>query len=503
MILRAEWLKFRTVRAWIAGTAAAGLLMLALGCLFASGVTMSCMDGTREVDCPAPPTDSSGRSVQDRFTFVHQTLTGDGSITAQVGNLDGTITYPPPHHDEIVRGVVPWAKAGLMIKDGTRPGADYAAIMLTGHHGVRMQSGFTHDKAGPPVRTSWLRLTRTGDEITGHTSADGATWQKLDAVRLNDLPQSVEFGLFVASPSGLTVEERPQGGHSVAARWTQATAQFTHVTPATPANQPAAGAGWVDALVGYDDYRTTWEQTHPPGHTEAGGVITVAGAGDIGLDSEGGMPVERTLTGVFAALLPLIVVAVLFGTAEFRHGMIRTTLAAVPRRVHVSAAKAAVIGAVALVAGVVAVAVTMPVTLGMLHAKAVVVLAAPWPTTLRVAGGTAVLLSLTAVLAYGLGSLLRRAVPAIVAVTTLMLAPPILALTSVLPPAAGEWLLRVTPAAAFAIQQSIPFYPQASRPQTVLDGYYPLSPWAGLAVLALYALAAVAAATWRLHRSPS
>jgi uncharacterized membrane protein len=96
--------------------------------------------------------------------------------------------------------------------------------------------------------------------------------------------------------------------------------------------------------------------------------------------------------------------------------------------------------------------------------------------------------------------LLRRTVPAVVAVTALLIAPPILALTSVLPAGLGAWLLRLTPGAAFAIQQSVPAYPQLSQPQTVADGYYPLSPWAGLGVLALYALAAVAAATWRLRR---
>ncbi|SNY37494.1 hypothetical protein [Paractinoplanes atraurantiacus] len=491
MILRAEWLKLCTVRGWMAGLAAVPLIMVALGVLFASGSTMSCMDGTREVDCPAPPADSSGRSVQDRLTFVNRELDGDGSITAKVGGLDGTITYPPPNHDEIVRGVVPWAKAGLMIKDGTGPGADYAAVMLTGTHGVRMQSAFTRDKAGPPLREAWLRLTRHGDEITGYVSDNGADYQKIDSVRLDGLPATARIGLFVTSPSGYTVDERAEGGHAVSARWTQATAEFSRISP---------GGAWTDSLVGYSDYRTTWEQTHPPGYTESGGVITVAGSGEIGPDSENGLAIERTLTGAFAALLPLLVVAALCGSAEFRHGMIRTTLAAIPRPLRLSAAKAAVIGAAALVTGLVAVAVTMPVTVGMLRSHAVVVLAAPWPTVLRVAIGTAVLLSLAALFAYGLASLLRRAVPAIVITTVLVLAPPILAATSVLPATAGVWLLRLTPGAAFAIQQSLPSYPQASRPQTVLDGYYPLSPWAGLGVLALYALAALTAATWRLHR---
>jgi hypothetical protein len=495
MILRAEWTKFRTVRGWMAGLAAAALLVAVLGCLAATGYQMSCMNGKQEVACPPPPTNSAGVAVTDKFTFVHRALAGDGSITAKVGDLSGTITYPPPDHDQIVSGVVPWAKAGLMVKDGTNPGAAYAAVLLTGTHGVRMQSDFTRDEAAPGFSGArgeiWLRLRRAGDEITGYVSADGAAWQKIDTARLRGLPGTVQIGLFVTSPSGLSVDESAQGGHRVAARWTQTTADFSQVSPA---------GGWSDALVGHDDYRTGWEQTHPPGHQESGGVLTVTGSGDIAPENRDGVPVERMLTGVFLGLLSLIVVAVLCGTAEFRRGLIRTTLVAMPHPVRVSAAKAGVVGAVSLAAGLLAVAVTLPVTLWILHGNAVVVLPVPWLTTLRVALGTALLLSLAGILAYGMGSLLRRAVPAVVAVTALLVAPPILATASVLPAGIGAWLLRLTPGAAFAIQQSVPAYPQLSLPQTVVDGYYPLSPWAGLGVLALYAFAAVGAATWRLRR---
>ena len=36
-------------------------------------------------------------------------------------------------------GLVPWAKAGIIIKASTRQGSAYAAMMVTGGHGVRMQ----------------------------------------------------------------------------------------------------------------------------------------------------------------------------------------------------------------------------------------------------------------------------------------------------------------------------------------------------------------------------
>jgi uncharacterized membrane protein len=77
--------------------------------------------------------------------------------------------------------------------------------------------------------------------------------------------------------------------------------------------------------------------------------------------------------------------------------------------------------------------------------------------------------------------------------------PYVLGTASVLPLGAAEWLLRVTPAAAFAIQQSIPRYPQVTAPYTP-PAYFPLSPWAGFAVLCGYAVTAMAVAFVLLRR---
>jgi hypothetical protein len=81
---------------------------------------------------------------------VHQPLDGNGSITVRMTSLTGLITYPPAQPNAIVAGVVPWAKAGVIIKQGTRQGSAYAAVMVTGSHGVRMQDNYTHNVAGRP-----------------------------------------------------------------------------------------------------------------------------------------------------------------------------------------------------------------------------------------------------------------------------------------------------------------------------------------------------------------
>ena len=56
-------------------------------------------------------------------------------------------------------------------------------MMVTGGHGVRMQYDYTHDIAGQAGQASaasprWLRLTRSGDTITGYESADGTHWTR-------------------------------------------------------------------------------------------------------------------------------------------------------------------------------------------------------------------------------------------------------------------------------------------------------------------------------------
>jgi len=70
----------------------------------------------------------------------------------------------------------------------------------------------------------------------------------------------------------------------------------------------------------------------------------------------------------------------------------------------------------------------------------------------------------------------------------------------VLPASAGAWLLRFTPAAGFAIEQSIPNYPQATTVFSPAQGNYPLPPWAGFAVLCAWVIVALAGAYVLLRR---
>ena len=75
-----------------------------------------------------------------------------------------------------------------------------------------------------------------------------------------------------------------------------------------------------------------------------------------------------------------------------------------------------------------------------------------------------------------------------------------LVLATLLPQAPAQWLLRLTPAAAFGLQQDNPHYSQVSSACLPYNGCYPLAPWAGFAVLCAWAVAALGVASYMVRR---
>lgn len=497
-LLRAEWTKFRTVRGWVLGLIAAALVTVGFGVLTAAGSQISC-DGPGGPGTGAEcrhtlPLGPGGEAVVDRFYLVHQPLAGDGSITARVTSLTGRIINGP---QAATPGVQPWSKAGLMVKESTAPGSAYAAIMVTGGHGVRMQHNFTGDTAGGPAKVTtgtpqYLRLTRSGDTVTGYESADGTTWNTVGTARLAGLPSTATVGMFVTSPQ---FEETTQnlGGMSSTGGPTEATATFDRVG----LEGAWSGGAWRAGPVG-----GVGDPSPIEGSRETGGTFEVTGSGDIApaVSGPGGETMEQSLVGAFAGLIGVVVVGALFVTAEYRRGLIRETLLASPRRGRVLAAKALVLGGVTFVAMLVAAGFSAWYIADLRYDRGVFILPAPTLTEMRVVAGTAALLAVAAVFALGVGAVLRRSASAVAAVIVLIVLPYLLAVASVVPVGAGEWLLRVTPAAAFAIQQSLPEYAQVDGDYIPQTGYFPLAPWAGFAVLVAWTALALALAAARLHR---
>ena len=492
-VLHAEWTKFRTVRGWIIGILI-GMLLIVVIPLLDHG---SC-GGQVSPDSPvavglgcSSPAGPAGEGVIDSFYFVHQPLARHGTITARMTSLTGQ------------GGLTPWAKAGVIIKASLRPGSAYAAMMVTAGHGVRMQYDYTGDIAGPAAAVTaaaprWLRLTRAGDTLTGYQSADGTHWRAVGTVHLAGLLARTAAGMFAASPVSSHSASHSIGTSSGSGSATLGTARFDHVTL-----RGGVGGGWAGTSVGGGPGSGA-----PPGSGfhQAGGTVTVTGSGDIAPDvaagPEGnGTPIGITLLGVFFGLIAVVVVAAMFTTAEYRRGLIRATFAASPRRGRVLAAKAAVIAAVSFAAALPAAGVAVVAGEWVLRSNGNYILPVSLLTEVRVVAGSAALMAVTAVLALALGSLLRHSAGAVTLVMALIVLPYFFsAALPILPAGAADWLLRVTPAAGFAIQQSVPQYAQITADYTPGNGYFPLPPWAGFAVLCAWAALAVTLAAVALRR---
>ena len=158
-VLRAEWTKFRTVRGWVIGMIVAVLVTAGIG-LFAAGATSSsCQSTSGSSGGPArsgqgcmtiPPVGPGGEAVSDSFYFVRQPLAGNGSITVQMTSLTGLIPSRNGTGLGTRPGLVPWAKAGIIIKDEHSAGIGVRGD--DGHRGPRgAHAGRLHQRHGGPA----------------------------------------------------------------------------------------------------------------------------------------------------------------------------------------------------------------------------------------------------------------------------------------------------------------------------------------------------------------
>src|SRR5215471_11374161 len=374
-LLHAEWTKFRSVRGWVIGMVVAALVTVLVGLLSAAGSHTSCNGGPCHFLYPVGP---GGEAVTVSFYFVHQPLAGNGSITARVSSLTGLLPTATGGRVRVGQGpqsgmhpgLEPWSKAGIIIKASTRQGSAYAAMMITGRHGVRMQYDYTQDVAGRPGTVTvasprWLRLTRAGDTITGYDSADGRHWTLVGTATLPGLSSGVQAGLFATSPAYSVTSSQGLLGMSGTGGPTLATGVLDHVS--LLGGRPAGG--WSGTLIGGGPSAATPVQGGR--YHRAGGTFTVTGSGDIAPDVPGGagpgQTLDSTLVGAFAGLIAVVVVGTMFITAEYRRCLIRTTFAASPRRGRVLAAKAIVIGSVTFAATLAAAVVAVPLNSRLLR----------------------------------------------------------------------------------------------------------------------------------------
>jgi ABC-2 type transport system permease protein len=216
---------------------------------------------------------------------------------------------------------------------------------------------------------------------------------------------------------------------------------------------------------------TSWLLAGVIGATVIVGALAVLSASHgTGLDPD---PVKTSLTGVYLGQAVAAVLGVLAISNEYATGMIHLTLAAMPRRTAMLAAKAASIAGLMLAAGTVAILASA--ALGWLILPGYPVT----PALPRAAAGSVLYLALIALLSLGVATLVRDAGAAVGVVLGLLFVFPVVA-HFVTDPTWQRHLEQIGPmTAGLTIADTVDLASQ------------PIGPWAGLGVLAAWAAGAL------------
>ena len=254
---------------------------------------------------------------------------------------------------------------------------------------------------------------------------------------------------------------------------------------------PAAGLSMWDTL------HAEWTKLRTAPGTAwlllAAGVLTVALSAVAAAATRcpatdcGGDPAKISFTGVYLGQAVVAIVAVLIISNEYSTGMIRTTLAAMPRRLSVLAAKAAVVTGLILATGTVAVLGSLLAGRlilpghGFTPAHGFPLLSLGDGPVLRATVGSVLYLALIALLSLGIATLVRDSAVAIGLVLGLLFLFPIV--TALI---TDQTLQR-------HLEQIAPMTAGLQIQATMGLRSLPLSPWAGLGVLAAWAAGALLA----------
>jgi ABC-2 type transport system permease protein len=222
-------------------------------------------------------------------------------------------------------------------------------------------------------------------------------------------------------------------------------------------------------------------------------AVTVAGA--IGIAVAVGVNTRdasadltnNVLAGISLGLLVIGVLGVLAMTGEYSSGMIRATLAAIPNRPLVLAAKAAVFGAVALAVGEVAAFVAFFAG-GAALPGGIPAPALGQPGVLRAVVLSGAGYCLIGLLGLGLGAIIRHTPAAIAVLVGGVYV--VAQLVAAFAPAIMPYLPIAIVANSLGVVQPVPIEGQLHF----------LSPWAGLGMLCLYAAVTLGVGAWLLAR---
>ena len=191
-------------------------------------------------------------------------------------------------------------------------------------------------------------------------------------------------------------------------------------------------------------------------------------------------PVQLTLIGLHLSQISVGVLGVLIIGSEYSSGMIRASLAAVPQRRLLLAAKTVVLAATAAAAGL-ATCYAAWFAFGLfLPANSPMRMPLSDPGVARAVAGAGLYLAVLALAGLGLGAVLRSSAGAITALFGMLFVPSII--MQLLP---DSWQNTVGPYLPLNAAEAVYRVPQAP---------HFLAPWTGLGVLCGYAAATLAAA---------
>ncbi|GAA1984139.1 ABC transporter permease [Catenulispora subtropica] len=194
-----------------------------------------------------------------------------------------------------------------------------------------------------------------------------------------------------------------------------------------------------------------------------------------------GDPTMQTMSGFILGMLAMVVFGAMAITAEYSTGMIRTSFTSQPRRSVVLAAKALVMALVALVIGLVSSFASFLIGARVFSGHGIHVGLGD-PHVLRAVAGGGLFFAVTALLAFGLGAVLRHTAGSITAGVGLMFLLPVL--QSFLPGSwrdhIGKWLPLNT----------------GGNIMTTRNTEHMFTAWTGFGIFALYALVVLIAGFW-------
>jgi hypothetical protein len=196
--------------------------------------------------------------------------------------------------------------------------------------------------------------------------------------------------------------------------------------------------------------------------------------------------VNDGLAGVALGQLLIGFLGVLTATNEYSSGMIRATLAAVPNRKLVLAAKAAVFGGVAFVVGEAVAFLTFFASQAALSGSPVPRATLADPGVARTVALSGAYLALIGLIGLGLGTIIRHTGATIGMLFGLLFVP--------------LFVLGVLGPAGFQVAKFMPMFILVNSVSVVAPSGESLSAWAGIGVLSLYAAAALGIGGWLLTR---